>query len=96
MFRPPGECPVCGTHVRRGTSACPVCGADALSGWKQDKLHQDLDLPDDSFDYESFLEEEFGSPKKSSPTKKLWWWTALILLLLLLLLGLGGYSLLPG
>jgi hypothetical protein len=81
MFKPPGECPVCGKEVHRGAKACPECGADDKSGWKEDELYDGLNLPDNDFDYEDFTKNEFGSPK-SKGIKPLWWFVAVILLIL--------------
>ncbi|MGF1484024.1 MAG: zinc-ribbon domain-containing protein [Opitutales bacterium] len=50
-FRPPGFCPNCGTHVKRGALACPNCGADERTGWNLAATTYDaLDLPEHAFD----------------------------------------------
>jgi hypothetical protein len=85
MFKPPGDCPVCGAGVHRGAKACPACGADDRSGWKDDGHEDGLDLPDDSFDYDEFLAEEFGTKKSKKAVSPLWWITALVLIILSLL-----------
>ncbi len=51
--------------------------------WEQDEIYDELDLPDDDFDYDKFVEEEFGNSDQP-PHKKIgiawyWWLTALIL-----------------
>lgn len=79
--RTPEVCPVCGEDVPPRALACPECGADHRSGWKQD-VNDGLDLPDDEFNYEEFVKEEFGPGK--SGIKPIWWITAAILLLALL------------
>lgn len=56
---PPEICPVCGASVPRTALACPECGADERSGWKEDP-DDGLDLPDEEFDYDAFIAEEFG------------------------------------
>ena len=66
--------------------ACPECGADHNSGWRQDAATYDaLDLPDDNFDYDEFVQREFG-PAQKSGIKTLWWVTAIVVLLLLVAL----------
>jgi hypothetical protein len=67
--------------------ACPECGSDEETGWSERAQAQRLDLPDDEFDYDEFVKEEFGSKSPSSPQIKpaglSWvWWIAGILLLL--------------
>jgi hypothetical protein len=76
----PKECPVCGEAVPRGSLACPACGADHNSGWRIDgSVHDGLDLPDDEFDYDEFVQREFGSRAKPAGIKTIWWITAIIL-----------------
>jgi hypothetical protein len=75
-FRPPGQCPVCGEWVPRGQLACDGCGACAKSGWKDDANARDgLDLPDEDFDYDAFVEREFGdaSPQRRGPARARFW-----------------------
>lgn len=89
MFRPPGECPACGEFVPEGYLACPHCGADAQSGWKEEAATDGLDLPDDSFNYDEFIQEEFGQVPKRSQLKPIWWITALVLLVVFIVSMLG-------
>ena len=79
-LRPPKVCPVCGEDVPPVALACPECGADHRSGWREDtELYDAVDLPDDDFNYEDFVQREFGSSRR--PTiKKVWWITAIILI----------------
>jgi len=54
-------------------------------------VHDGLDIPDDEFDYEEFLEKEFGpKPHKQIGIKWYWWATGLILVLLF------GWAILSG
>lgn len=94
MFKPPGDCPVCGAFVPKGAKACPECGADAKSGWQEDNTYDGLDLPDEEFDYNEFLAEEFGTAKSKRGLHPVWWITALVLILgsLLLLVLRSGFS----
>lgn len=91
-------CPTCDNEVTVGGS-CRVCSINVKSqlpikkkkvkkkpikkSWEQDEIYDDLDLPDDDFDYDDFLEREFGTSDQS-PHKKIgiawyWWLTALVL-----------------
>jgi hypothetical protein len=79
--KPPDICPVCGEEVPRNALACPECGADHNSGWKEDADAEGLAGEDpDDFDYDQFLEDEFGTPRKQGGIKRLWWVTAVVLL----------------
>ncbi len=83
-------CPVCGEVVPARAKACPECGACDKSGWRGD-AGDGLDLPDDDFDYDAFLESEgLRPPRKAAPSKSLWAITAAILLVALLIATFGG------
>jgi len=78
-LKTPKVCPVCGDDVPRGALACPACGADHNSGWREGADHYDaVDLPDEDFDYDEFVKQEFGSSRR--PTIKTVWWITAILL----------------
>ena len=81
---PPETCPNCGADVPPGARACPECGADEKTGWSDSANADRLGIPDEDFDYDKFVKEEFG-PAKVKPTgiRWIWWVTALILVLLL-------------
>lgn len=85
----PDLCPNCGAIIEDERAvACPECGADENAGWNDRATAQRLDLPDDEFDYDGFIENEFAS-KSSNPLKVegiSWatWIVAIIVLLLLL------------
>ena len=91
-FRPPGQCPVCGEWVYRGAVACDECGACAKSGWKAEAEYDGLDLPDpdENFDYDAFIEKEFGGGSQrrlgEGRWARVWWWAAVAVLVAL---GLG-------
>ena len=84
----PDVCPNCGTLVPEEAKACPECGSDEETGWSDHAQAQRLDLPDDDFDYDAFVKEEFGGGegKRSVPQVKphglswLWWIVGLLLL----------------
>lgn len=74
-------CPVCGDDVPGGALACPECGADHNSGWRQDSEGYDaLGLPDEEFDYDKFVREEFGSSVRPAGMKLIWWITAILII----------------
>lgn len=77
----PSTCPHCGAEVQPNAKACPECGSDAETGWSEEASASGLDLPEENFDYEKFVDKEFGS-KKSSPTGLPWFWWIIALLLL--------------
>ena len=83
MRRPPEVCPSCGASVPRHARACPGCGADEQTGWSDEARGQELGLPDEEFDYESFVAEEFSERKRPGrpPIGWLWWSVAVVLLL---------------
>lgn len=90
--RTPKVCPVCGEDVPPKALACPECGADHNTGWRPGALQEDaLDLPDedeDDFDYEEFLENEFGTPRSVRPRHlhPVWWIAAILTLMAFILM----------
>jgi len=81
MKRVPETCPVCGSDVPQGAKACPECGADEETGWSEEARYDDLDLPDDQFNYEEFVKQEFGG-KSPVPRGVRWFWWILAILFL--------------
>jgi hypothetical protein len=81
--RPPTPeiCPVCGEDVPPGARACPGCGADHDTGWSDEANETTVDLPDDDFDYEAFVEREFGTGARPAGIRPIWWVTAIILVI---------------
>jgi uncharacterized Zn finger protein (UPF0148 family) len=81
----PESCPNCGAAVPRRALACPQCGADENTGWNDRATGQRLDLPDDEFNYDEFVKEEFGEQRESRTKTKgvgwLWWTVAVGLVL---------------
>jgi len=79
--RTPKVCPVCGEAVPPRALACRECGADHNSGWRLDAGTADgLDLPDEEFDYEAFVEREFGESRRRNGMHPVWWITAIVVL----------------
>jgi hypothetical protein len=84
---PPEVCPNCGADVPRNAKSCPECGSDENTGWAGSAHAGNLGLPDEDFDYNKFVKEEFGSRSpKPRGIHWLWWLTALLLILAFLLL----------
>jgi hypothetical protein len=82
---PPEVCPNCGATVPSRAKACPECGADEQTGWSEEARYNNLDLPDENFDYGEFVRREFGG-KKPVPYGIHWfWWLAAVLVLTVLL-----------
>ena len=79
--RTPEICPVCGEDVPRRALACPQCGADHNSGWREDAdTYDGVDLPDNDFNYDDFVKQEFGSRAKPPGLKTIWWIVAIALI----------------
>ena len=76
---PPEMCPNCGAEVPRKAKACPECGACEQTGWSEDAGVGDLDIPDESFDYDEFVQREFGA-KRILPRGMSWLWWSISLL----------------
>lgn len=90
MFKPPGDCPVCGESVPKGAKACPGCGADEKSGWQEDDTYDGLDLPEEKFDYDEFVATEFGGKSRGKTLHPVWWITALVLVVASILIFIWG------
>ena len=72
---PAAYCPNCGAASSPNAAACPECGADEETGWNDDAHAQDLSLPDQDFNYDEFIEREFGEPKREVKPRGLdWFW----------------------
>ena len=77
-------CPNCGADVPRKAKCCPGCGSDETTGWSDSAHAENLGVPDDNFDYEEFMKDEFGGRTKPRDIYWVWWLTALLLVLLFL------------
>ncbi|MBN2507593.1 MAG: zinc ribbon domain-containing protein [Verrucomicrobia bacterium] len=92
-MKSPDICPHCGAVVPEGATACPVCGSDARTGWSERATAQRLDLPDDEFDYDEFIRDEFGGPPhpRARPRGVRWfWWIVVVLVAAAFLLTVVG------
>jgi len=80
----PEICPNCGALVPRRAKACPACGADEKTGWSDSAEADRLGIPDENFDYDKFVQDEFGGRAKPRGIHWVWWLTALLLVVLFL------------
>jgi hypothetical protein len=87
MKSAPETCPNCGADVPASAKACPACGADEKTGWSEEAYVGGLNLPDEEFDYEEFVDREFGKKKRLPFGMSRFWWT--VALVLLVLVGLA-------
>jgi uncharacterized membrane protein YvbJ len=83
----PSVCPNCGADVPPDARACPECGSDEKTGWsedaRQDAKYAELDLPDEEFNYDEFVEREFGGNKpKPRGISWFWWLIAAVLVII--------------
>ena len=78
----PEICPNCGAEVPPKATACPQCGSDEKTGWSEEARTDGLDLPDENFSYDEFVQREFGG-KSPKPRGLSWlWWLVAVLLLI--------------
>jgi uncharacterized membrane protein YvbJ len=82
----PDVCPNCGAEVPPNAKACPECGSDETTGWSEKASADNLGLPDEEFDYEEFVKDEFGGATKPRGIGWFWWVVVLILVALLIFL----------
>ena len=74
-------CPNCGADVPDQAKACPECGACEKTGWSDEPDYSGADIPEADFDYDDFVQREFGA-RKAVPRgiKPIWWLVAVLLL----------------
>ncbi len=78
----PETCPNCGADLPKNARACPECGSDEKTGWSEVAAVSSLDLPDEEFDYQEFVKNEFGEQRKIKPRGLHWfWWVVGVILL---------------
>jgi len=90
--RSDGECGICGAAVSPNAKGCRSCGArkDDTGEWFHAEDRDGLDLVEDDFDYEDFIEREFGEgPVRRSRKDLFWWLVALVTLIAFVLLVVG-------
>jgi hypothetical protein len=87
----PEVCPNCGAEVPRNAKACPGCGSDEKTGWSETAYASGLGLPDEEFDYDKFVKEEFDSGQaKPHGISWLWWVIATLVAILVSFAFLSG------
>lgn len=74
-------CPNCGAVVPPKAKACPECGSCEETGWSEEASSSGLDLPDDEFNYNEFVEKEFGGQSPKPRGISWFWWVIGILVL---------------
>ena len=84
-------CPVCGADVPPNAKSCPECGACEKSGWSDDAADDGLGLPDENFDYDHFVADEFGGGVRKSGMERFWWFAAVVVLLAFAWLTFRGF-----
>ncbi len=86
----PDYCPNCGADVPPRAKACPECGSCEKTGWSDASARDNLELPDEDFDYSDFVKKEFG-PQKALPHGISWlWWLVSLLVVGILLFMIFG------
>ena len=78
-------CPNCGADVPPNARACPECGSDEETGWSERFESDQLDLPDDEFNYDDFVKQEFGGGKPVPRGIPVFWWVTGVVLVVALL-----------
>ena len=90
----PEVCPNCGAEVPRKAKACPECGSDEKTGWSETAYASGLGLPDEEFNHDKFVKEEFGSRQPKPHGIGWFWWlvavVAAIVVSFVLLSGMIG------
>ena len=76
----PDICPNCGAEVPPGAKACPECGSDERTGWSEKAGYDNLNLPDEDFDYDDFVKREFNGEQLVPRGIHWFWWMVTILI----------------
>lgn len=87
----PESCPNCGADIPPKAKACPECGADENTGWSEDADIGSLNLPDEAFEYDEFVEREFGQKKALPYGMKWFWWVVAIVLAVIFVIGMFNF-----
>jgi uncharacterized membrane protein YvbJ len=78
------DCQGCGKRVRTTAQQCHHCGRE----FQPDKLESPLETQqEEDFDYEDFLEREFG--RKPRHRRRAWWWYVAWVVLAVMVLGIA-------
>ena len=82
-----GYCPNCGSALGDDAVSCPECGSCEDTGWS-DRARYDsigVDYDPEEFDYDRFVESEFGTGQKRGGGRPIWWSVVAIILVIILL-----------
>lgn len=80
----PFHCPHCGADAHPNAAGCRECGARKVDGrWEDPEAYDGVDLPDDDFDYEEFIRNEFGEGEgRDRSFRKTFWWVVAVITLI--------------
>lgn len=81
----PDICPQCGAVVSENAKVCSECGSCEETGWSDKAQAERLGIPDESFNYEDYVKEEFGDESSGHKRSYLWPIIAVVLLILFFL-----------
>ncbi|MBM3831748.1 MAG: zinc-ribbon domain-containing protein [Verrucomicrobia bacterium] len=81
----PFECPNCGADVPAKAKACPECGSCEETGWSENAAADGLDLPNDSFNYDEYVQKEFKPNRFFFRGRRIIWCIVAVVLVLALL-----------
>ena len=82
----PDECPNCGADLPAKARACTECGACPDTGWADEAQHESTHLPGEEFDYDDFVQREFGEGGRPAGKRMHWVWIGVAVLLILFFL----------
>ena len=68
------RCPGCAPRRRRKRKK--VAAARRRKDWEQDSIYDGIGVPDDEFNYEEFLDREFGKKPHQQLGIKWYWWVS--------------------
>ncbi|MCH2200331.1 MAG: zinc ribbon domain-containing protein [Fuerstiella sp.] len=81
------DCPHCGEELPAGTNRCRHCGASDECGWQEfggelavGGYAEDDVFDDDGFDYDAFVDREFGNGEGSATERTKEFWVRLVIL----------------
>lgn len=86
-------CPVCGNDVSPNARGCRECGTVKEDGrWVEPDSYDGVGLDDDDFDYDGFVEREFGRGASAKTGREWFWWiVAVITLIAFFVLAISGW-----
>jgi uncharacterized membrane protein YvbJ len=84
------DCSGCGKRVRTKAMRCHRCGKEFVQASPEQAYQSDYkeyDQHEEDFDYQEFLEREFG--QKTPGKLKPWWWYVAWLVLAVMIIGIA-------